>query len=198
MAEKNLSTTDNKPVFRVVSHHVWCTTGDACELPQVHQKSGCFAYFHVIGLQEGVGLEAISLAGHWKLDNLTLTYDYNQVTCDGPFSITNTEDVNAKMESCRWRVVDVFSGRYDANTLTRVLEASRKSDMPTFANVRTVIGLGSAVAGNTTAHDAAFGTADVADMKQAYGFKPEAHFFHPRGCPFILLQHTIARREGGR
>jgi dihydroxyacetone synthase len=34
-------------------------------------------------LQEGVGLEAISLAGHFRLNNLTVIYDNNQITCDG-------------------------------------------------------------------------------------------------------------------
>lgn len=34
-------------------------------------------------LQEGMALEAISLAGHFKLNNLTFIYDNNQITCDG-------------------------------------------------------------------------------------------------------------------
>lgn len=53
MATKNLAATYNKPGFDVVSNHTWCMIGDAC-------------------LQEGLGLEAISLAGHWKLNNLTI------------------------------------------------------------------------------------------------------------------------------
>lgn len=53
MATKNLAATYNKPGIDVVSNHTWCMIGDAC-------------------LQEGVGLEAISLAGHWKLNNLTI------------------------------------------------------------------------------------------------------------------------------
>ena len=102
------------------------------------------------------------------------------MTCDGAVSITNTEDINAKMEACGWRVVDVVSGSYDVENLTRVLEASRQSEKPTFVNVRTVIGLGSAVAGNATAHGAAFGVTDVADMKRAYGFNPDEHFIIPQ------------------
>lgn len=53
MATKNLAATYNKPGLDVVSNHTWCMVGDAC-------------------LQEGVGLEAISLAGHWRLNNLTI------------------------------------------------------------------------------------------------------------------------------
>lgn len=83
------------------------------------------------------------------------------------------------MESCGWRVVDVLGGSYDVAGLTQTLEASRHADRPTFVNVRTVIGLGSAVAGNATAHGAAFGVADVGEMKRAYGFDPEQHFVVP-------------------
>lgn len=53
MATKNLQATYNKPGFDVVSNHTWCMIGDAC-------------------LQEGVGLEAISFAGHLRLNNLTI------------------------------------------------------------------------------------------------------------------------------
>jgi len=60
MATKSLAAQFNKPGYDLVDNHTWCMAGDAC-------------------LQEGVGLEAISLAGHWKLNNLTLIYDNNQV-----------------------------------------------------------------------------------------------------------------------
>ncbi|KAH9862416.1 hypothetical protein J1614_011071 [Plenodomus biglobosus] len=158
MATKNLQATYNKPGFDIVSNHTWCMVGDAC-------------------LQEGVALEAISLAGHWKLNNLCIIYDNNQVTCDGSVDLTNTEDVNAKMKACGWNVVDIEDGCFDVQGLVRALNGARESvDKPTFINVRTVIGLGSAVAGNAVAHGAAFGAADVANMKKMYGFDPERHF----------------------
>lgn len=62
MATKNLAATYNKPGFEVVNNRTWCMIGDAC-------------------LQEGIGQEAISLAGHWRLDNLTVIYD--NVGCTG-------------------------------------------------------------------------------------------------------------------
>ncbi|KAK5016671.1 hypothetical protein LTR39_001955 [Cryomyces antarcticus] len=49
------------------------------------------------------------------------------------------------------------------------------SGRPTFINVRTIIGLGSKVAGDVMAHGAAFGVEDVAQMKEAYGFDPQEH-----------------------
>ncbi|KAK8043041.1 hypothetical protein PG994_013524 [Apiospora phragmitis] len=158
MASKQLGATFNRPRFNVVSNHTWCMVGDAC-------------------LQEGVGLEAISLAGHFKLDNLTVIYDNNQITCDGSVEMTNTENINEKMKACGWNVIDVQDGCYDIACIVDALEQSKKSpDKPTFINVRTVIGLGSKVQGTAVAHGAAFGADDVAAQKRAYGFDPEEHF----------------------
>lgn len=70
MATKHLGATYNRPGFEgLVSNHTWCMIGDAC-------------------LQEGVALEAISLAGHFKLNNLTIIYDNNQITCDGSVDVS--------------------------------------------------------------------------------------------------------------
>lgn len=70
MATKHLGATYNRPGFEgLVSNHTWCMIGDAC-------------------LQEGVALEAISLAGHFKLNNLTIVYDNNQITCDGSVDVS--------------------------------------------------------------------------------------------------------------
>ncbi|KKK23539.1 hypothetical protein ARAM_003916 [Aspergillus rambellii] len=158
MATKNLASTYNRPGYDVVSNHTWCMVGDAC-------------------LQEGVALEAISLAGHWRLNNLTIMYDNNQVTCDGSVDLTNTEDINAKMRACGWDVIAVEDGCHDIEGLVKALSQAREAkDRPTFINVRTVIGLGSKVAGQAAAHGAAFGSPEVADMKRNDGFNPEESF----------------------
>lgn len=68
MATKHLAATFSKPGYEIVGNHTWCMIGDAC-------------------LQEGVGLEAISLAGHYRLNNLTVIYDNNQITCDGSVDV---------------------------------------------------------------------------------------------------------------
>lgn len=58
IASKNLTSTFNRPGFDVVSNHTCCMVGDAC-------------------LQEGVAIEAISLAGHLRLNNVTIIFDNN-------------------------------------------------------------------------------------------------------------------------
>ena len=150
MSSKHLGAVYNRPGFEVVNNHTWCMIGDAC-------------------LQEGVALEAISFAGHLKLDNLTVMYDNNQVTCDGSVDLTNTEDVNAKMRACGWEVMDIEDGCFDVLGLVDALQKSRelKCGKPVFINIRTIIGVDSAVAGEAIAHGAAFGKENVATMKES-------------------------------
>lgn len=163
MATKHLAATYNKPPqFALVDNKTFCMVGDAC-------------------LQEGVALEAISLAGHFRLNNLIVIYDNNQVTCDGSVDLTNTEDVNAKMVASGWTVLDVLDGNHDVAAIVAALvEARASTDKPVFINVRTVIGIGSKVAGDAKAHGAAFGAEDVANIKRNAGLDPEQHFFLPQ------------------
>lgn len=78
MANMHLRQVFNREDSQVIQSKVYATTGDAC-------------------LQEGPALEAISLAGHLKLDNLVLIYDNNAVQSDGPISLAFHENVNDKM-----------------------------------------------------------------------------------------------------
>ncbi|CAM1507469.1 Fc.00g071100.m01.CDS01 [Cosmosporella sp. VM-42] len=158
MASKHLAATYNKPKYELINNTTWCMIGDAC-------------------LQEGVALEAIQLAGHWKLNNLVVIYDNNQITCDGSVDLCNTEDVNAKMRACGWEVLEIEDGCYDVEGLVKaLLQAKASTERPTFINVRTIIGVGSKVAGDAKAHGAAYGNEGVKLIKQAFGMNPDEHF----------------------
>ncbi|KAI1779189.1 Transketolase, thiamine diphosphate binding domain-containing protein [Hypoxylon cercidicola] len=158
MATKHLGATYNRPGYEVVNNMTWCMIGDAC-------------------LQEGVALESIQLAGHWKLDNLCVIYDNNQITCDGSVDLCNTEDINTKMAACGWQVIDIVDGCYDVEGIATALsKAQNTTDKPTFINVRTVIGIGSKVQGDAKAHGAAFGSEDVANIKKNSGMDPNAFY----------------------
>ncbi|KAE8131630.1 Transketolase, thiamine diphosphate binding domain-containing protein [Aspergillus pseudotamarii] len=161
MATKNLAATYNKPGHDVVSNMTWCMVGDAC-------------------LQEGVGLEALSLAGHWRLNNLCVIFDNNSVTCDGTADVANTEDINTKMRATGYNVVDVYNGDSDVAAVVNALVAARTSDKPTFINIRTTIGFGSAIAGTADVHGAALGVNEVARLKRSFGLNPEEHFHIPQ------------------
>lgn len=58
----------------LVDHYTYAFVGDGC-------------------LQEGIGQEMISLAGHLRLGKLILCWDDNQITDDGSTSLSISEDV---------------------------------------------------------------------------------------------------------
>jgi dihydroxyacetone synthase len=161
MATKHLAATYNKPKYEIVNNTTWCMTGDAC-------------------LQEGVALEAISLAGHWKLNNLVLIFDNNNVTCDGSADVANTENINAKMAASGWNVLEILDGSNDIKGIVAALKTAKASkDRPTFINCHTIIGIGSAVAGDAKAHGAAFGEEDVKSIHKKFGFETDERFNVP-------------------
>lgn len=161
MATKNLAAIYNRDGFEVVNNMTYVMIGDAC-------------------LQEGVGLEAVSLAGHWKLNNLCVIYDNNSVTCDGTADVANSEDINEKMKATGFRVVDILDGNSNVGVIVQALLGARTSDKPTFINIRTTIGFGSKKAGDAKTHGAALGVDDIANIKASFGLDPEKHFHIPQ------------------
>ncbi|KAJ5106602.1 hypothetical protein N7456_003277 [Penicillium angulare] len=154
IASKNMQAKFNRPEFDLIKSRVYCMTGDGC-------------------LMEGVALEAISLAGSLGLDNLVLIYDNNQVTCDGPLDWINTEDINAKMRASGWHVLDVEDGSYDVtNIVTALKHAEYLTKKPTFINIRTVIGLGTELAGTFKAHHGPIDKVSVETSKKLAGQDP--------------------------
>ncbi|KAM5352774.1 hypothetical protein ACJ41O_005496 [Fusarium nematophilum] len=168
IASKNLAANFNKEGFDIVKSRVWCTTGDGC-------------------LMEGVALEAISLAGSLGLDNLTLIYDNNAVTCDGPLDWINTEDINAKMQAQGWQVIDVHDGNYDVNEIATALQLSTTfRGTPVFINIRTTIGVDTLVAGTYKAHHGAIDKESLARLKRKAGLDPESpHSILPGSLAFF-------------
>jgi dihydroxyacetone synthase len=176
IASKNLAATFNKPGFDVVKSRIYCMTGDGC-------------------LMEGVALESIALAGHLELDNLVLLYDNNQVTCDGPLSWINTEDVNAKMRACGWAVLDVEDGNYDVQAIVTALRhAQHLRGKPVFINIRTVIGVGTKSAGTAKAHHGPIDEESVQRSKIEAGLDPKK----THEVPVRALQYFIECKIKGK
>ncbi|KAI0593389.1 Transketolase, thiamine diphosphate binding domain-containing protein [Biscogniauxia sp. FL1348] len=174
IGSKNLAARYNRPGFDVVQSRIYCISGDGC-------------------LMEGVALESISLAGSLQLDNLVLIYDNNQVTCDGPLDWINTEDVNAKMRASGWHVLEVADGCYDVQALVATLNyAKTLKGKPVFINVRTVIGLGTKVAGTYKAHHGAFDPESVALSKRIAGQDPSVtHVVPPESLAYFRERKTF-------
>ena len=87
----------------VVNHFTYAFVGDGC-------------------LQEGVGQEMISLAGHLQLGKLVLLWDDNQITDDGSTDLSISENVAERFRVAGWHVVEVDG--HDIEAVSAALDAA--------------------------------------------------------------------------
>ncbi len=141
-------------------------------------------------LMEGISAEAASLAGHCKLGKLIYLYDSNDVSLDGPTSMTFTEDVARRYEACGWHVQTVVDGDHDLDAIDAAIAAAKAdTERPSLIVVKTTIGFGSPnKAGTCDAHGAPLGVEEVALTKRALGWSEE-----PFEVPAAVRDHC---REG--
>jgi len=121
-------------------------------------------------LQEGLSQEAISLAGHQKLNKLILIYDSNAVTLDGGLDLSFSENVKNRFKASEWNVLEVMDGN-DVDAIDAALAKAKQSkSKPTLIIVHTVIGYGSEKQGTCKVHGNPLGEEDGAKAKAFYGF----------------------------
>ncbi len=104
-------------------------------------------------LQEGVAAEASAFAGHFKLDNLILIYDSNDVTLDAMASETQSEDTLKRYEAYGFEVQQVDG--HDMEAFLAAFEKARSSTSgkPQFIEAKTEIARGiPEVAGTAKGH----------------------------------------------
>jgi len=85
LAERLLN---NRYGGEIVDHHTYVIAGDGC-------------------LMEGVSQEAISLAGHLKLGRLIVLFDDNQISIDGPTSLSVSDDQLERFRASGWHTAKV-------------------------------------------------------------------------------------------
>lgn len=105
----------------VVNHRTWAFVGDGC-------------------LQEGVGQEMLSLAGHWRLGKLTLLWDDNRITDDGSTTLSISEDVAERCRVAGWQVIEVDG--HDLEAVSAAMDAVKTDPRPALIACRTVIACG--------------------------------------------------------
>ncbi|MCX8003936.1 MAG: transketolase [Burkholderiaceae bacterium] len=105
----------------IVDHYTYAFVGDGC-------------------LQEGIGQEMISLAGHLRLGKLVLFWDDNRITDDGATSLSISEDVAERFRVGGWHVIEIDGHDIDAVSAAVVL--AKKDPRPSLIACRTVIGRG--------------------------------------------------------
>jgi len=125
----------------LVDHYTYVIAGDGC-------------------LMEGISQEAISLAGHLKLNKLVVLWDDNKISIDGPTSLTTSEDTVKRFEASGWNVVAIDGHNHDA--IGKALASVKKSDKPVMIACRTTIGYGAPTkAGTAGSHGAALGKTEI-------------------------------------
>ncbi len=158
IAAKMLAAKYNTNEHTIFESTIWCLAGDGC-------------------MQEGVSAEASAFAGHFKVDNLVLIYDSNDVTLDAPASKTQSEDTAKRYEAYGWEVFRIEHGNDMPEILDVLTKAKNsKSGRPRFVVARTMIGKGiPEVAGTYKAHGEA-GAKFVDASRKLLGL-PDEHFY---------------------
>ncbi|HWL45656.1 MAG TPA: transketolase [Ilumatobacter sp.] len=120
-------------------------------------------------LMEGVSQEAISLAGHLRLDRLTVLWDDNQISIDGTTALSTSDDQLARFAASGWATERVDG--HDHAAVGAALTAARNAGRPSLIACRTTIGRGAPTkAGSHHVHGAPLGAEERAAMAAALGW----------------------------
>ncbi len=134
----------------LVDHYTYALAGDGC-------------------LMEGISHEAISLAGHLKLRKLIVLFDDNEISIDGPTSLTESTRQLDRFSASGWATARVDG--HDPDAVAAAIEAARAADRPTIIACRTTIGFGAPTkAGKAAAHGAPLGEEEIAGARKALGW----------------------------
>jgi transketolase len=144
---------------------------------------------------EGISQEAITLAGHLKLNRLIVFFDDNGISIDGPVSITDQTDHLKRFSASGWRV-EAIDG-HDPEAISAAILRSKQSDLPSLIAAKTVIGFGAPTkAGTSTAHGALTDPKEIAGAREKLGWS-HAPFEIPADVR-TLWQKAGARSEAAR
>jgi transketolase len=135
----------------IVDHFTYAIAGDGC-------------------LMEGISHEAISLAGHLKLGRLIVLFDDNEVSIDGPTSLSVSDDQLERFRASGWHVAKVDG--HDPEAVSLAIENARAvTDRPSLIACRTIIGYGAPKKQGTAAtHGAPLGDDEVVAARERLGW----------------------------
>ena len=168
LAERNMAARFGS---ELVDHHTYVVCGDGC-------------------LMEGISQEAISLAGHLKLDRLIVLYDSNDISIDGPTSLAFSDDARARFESAGWHTQRVDG--HDPEAVAAAIAAAKAEPRPSMIECRTVIGFGAPTkAGTAASHGAPLGADEIAGTREGLGW-PHAPFTVPDAI--LAAWRTVGER----
>ena len=131
----------------IVDHRTWCIVGDGC-------------------LMEGISQEAIALAGHLKLSKLTVIWDDNNISIDGPLSLSDSTDQVKRFEASGWHIIEVDG--HDPEQIAEAMAKVSEHERPTLIAANTTIGYGAPTkAGTAKAHGSPLGDDEIKATRKA-------------------------------
>ncbi|MBR0834821.1 transketolase [Bradyrhizobium manausense] len=134
----------------IIDHMTYAFVGDGC-------------------LQEGVGQEVISLAGHLRLGHLVFVWDNNEITDDGATSLSISENVAERFRVAGWHVLEVDG--HDIEAVSTAFAAARGDDRPSLIACRTTIAKGiRRLEGQRGGHSGKLFAADRDEMAASLGW----------------------------
>lgn len=167
IAEKFLGARFNKDGMDIIDHYSYVLCGDG-------------------DLQEGVAQEAMSLAGHLGLGKLIVLYDSNDIQLDGSVSMANSEDTRAKYEAINWQYIKVSEGTNVGDIDKAIAQAKANIEKPTLIEIRTEIGYGSPLVGDSASHGAPLGEENTKATREDLGWPHE---------PFLIPSEIYSHFE---
>ena len=134
----------------IVDHRTYCLVGDGC-------------------LMEGISQEAISLAGHLRLNRLIVLFDDNAVSIDGPTALVTSDDTLARFAAAGWAAERIDG--HDHAAIEQALTRARAAERPSLIACKTLIGYGApGKQGTAASHGEPLGAAEVAAARAALGW----------------------------
>ena len=154
LSQKHFASIFNKQDIKIFDALTYCYVGDGC-------------------MMEGVSLEAFSLAGSLKLNNLIVIYDRNRKTIEGDIKSTFCDNIFEKFKAMNFNVIHVKNGNNENLIEKAILKAKKSKNKPSLIVVDTLIGYGSHVEDSELSHGKPFSQSEVEMLKQKFNIKNE-------------------------